>query len=351
MKLLYGQSNSGNLKEAIREISNPKLLIMFSNEKQFESHVKELEELFPNVNSIGCVGMSYNKNVVENGVGLVALCDVEVVTNVLEQVSVVPVKDIKNFEKDFNGMRPTSKDTVIFDLCTGNDACVLTMLNSITSSKGVSIVGGTTSSAQVSCNGKIYNDSAVYAIVKTPGKNIKVYKENIYKPMEEYRFVASNTKKDEYYVGKFNKKSSKKEYMDAFNLKENEVANNTFKNPLGKIIGDDIYIVSIKDVKGEGLTCYRQINESDVLTILELGDYKQIVKDTVTEIKNDFNSISGVISVNCIFRYLLFKDENYMDDYLREMGSLGGKHVGFIGNGEHYKDIFINQSMSCIVFE
>lgn len=40
-------------------IRNPKLLILASNPGQFEQHVKELEELYPQVPSIGCIAMSY----------------------------------------------------------------------------------------------------------------------------------------------------------------------------------------------------------------------------------------------------------------------------------------------------
>lgn len=39
-----------------------------------------------------------------------------------------------------------------------------------------------------------------------------------------------------------------------------------------------------------------------------------------------------------------------MPSYLREMTSLGC-HAGFVGYGEHYNNPFVNQSMTCVVFE
>ena len=60
MKQIFGKSQSGNLQEAVRGISRPQLLMLFSNSEQFERHVKELEELYPNVPSIGCIGMCYD---------------------------------------------------------------------------------------------------------------------------------------------------------------------------------------------------------------------------------------------------------------------------------------------------
>ena len=63
MQESYGTSPSGNLKEAVRGISNPAFLILMSNAEQFETHVAELEELYPGVPSIGCIGMSYQTSV------------------------------------------------------------------------------------------------------------------------------------------------------------------------------------------------------------------------------------------------------------------------------------------------
>ena len=75
MKQIFGKSQSGNLKEAVRGISRPQFLMLFSNGDQFEAHVKELEELYPEVPSIGCIGMSYDTKVVEKGVGVIAFSD------------------------------------------------------------------------------------------------------------------------------------------------------------------------------------------------------------------------------------------------------------------------------------
>ena len=84
--------------------------------------------------------------------------------------------------------------------------------------------------------------------------------------------------------------------------------------------------------------------------MLELGDYKEIVRNTIQTIHKDFLHPSAVFSVNCLFRYLLFTENSYMQDYLKEMGALGN-HVGFVGYGEHYNNRFVNQSMTCVAFE
>lgn len=52
MQESYGTSPSGNLKEAVRGISNPAFLILMSNAEQFETHVAELEGIISGRTSI-----------------------------------------------------------------------------------------------------------------------------------------------------------------------------------------------------------------------------------------------------------------------------------------------------------
>ena len=84
---------------AVRGISNPAFLILMSNAEQFETHVAELEELYPGVPSIGCIGMSYQTSVTEKGVSVTAFEGVEAVTDVLEQASIMPVKYISGWKR------------------------------------------------------------------------------------------------------------------------------------------------------------------------------------------------------------------------------------------------------------
>ncbi len=306
MKQFFGMSQSGNLQEAVKGLNSPQLIMLLSNNDQFEAHVKKLEELYPQVPSIGCIGMSYDTKVVEKGVGVIAFYDgVNATANVLEEVSVMPVKYIDRLEQDVHTVNGSLNDTVCIDFCSGNDACVLTTIYSVLKKKNISLVGGTGDGGKVSANGKIYSDAVAYALVKNKNGKVKAYKENIYRQMDNYRFIASKTDKANYMLGKLNGVPAKQVYQDILHVTEKEILTQTFKNPFGKINGDDTCIISIKEVNGDALTCFRQVNDSDVLILLELGDYKEIVKNTIRQIRQDFPQISAVFSVNCLFRYLL----------------------------------------------
>lgn len=351
MKQFFGMSRHGNLREAVQGMGRPQLLMLMSNERQFEAHVAELEELFPGVPSIGCIGMSYDTRMVENGVGVVAFLDgVKAAANVLEQVSVMPVKYIDRLENDMRQVNGSQKDTICIDFCSGNDACALTTFHSVLKHRNISLVGGTGAAGKVSANGRVYPDAVAYALIRNEGGRVKAYKENIYHPLGNQHFIASRTDKSRYILGALNGSPASHVYQKILNVSQQQIPTQTFKNPFGKLNGDDICIISIKEVEGSSLACFRQVNDSDVLIMLELGDYRAIVKDTINTIRKDFPRISAVFSVNCLFRYKLFSQNHYMEEYLKDMGAMG-RHAGLVGYGEHYNNHFVNQSMACVVFE
>ena len=351
MKQFFGMSRGGNLEEALRGLQNPQFIMLLSNNTQFEAHVKALERRFPGVPSIGCIGMSYQIGVVENGVGIIAFSDgVTAAANVLESVSIMPVKHIRRLEQDLQAVGSSGSDTVCIDFCTGNDACVLTTLNTALSHRGISLVGGTGGEGRVAANGRVYQDAVVYGVVRNRNGRVKTYKENIYHQMGNYRFIASNTDRSNYILGSLNGKPAKQVYQSILHVTDEEILTRTFQNPFGKINGDDTCIISIKEVQGNALACFRQVNDSDVLILLELGDYQAITRQTIQQICREFPRRSAIFSVNCLFRYKLFSEHNYMQAYLREMAALGN-HAGFVGYGEHYNNRFVNQSMTCAVFE
>lgn len=351
MQQFFGKSQSGNLSEAVNGLRSPQFIMLFSNDSQFETHVKALEKLYPNVPSIGCIGMGYNTGVVETGVSVIAFYGgVSATANVLEQVSVMPVKYIHRLEEDIRKVNASKQDTVCIDFCTGNDACVLTTIDTALKQSGISLVGGTGDAGKVSANGRVYEDAAAYALVKNHGGRVKTYKENIYHQLGNYRFIASNTDRAKYIIGSLNGKPAKQVYQNILHVTDKEILTQTFQNPFGKINGDDTCIISIKEVAGNALACFRQVNDSDVLILLELGDYKAITRETIQTIRREFPKRSAVFSVNCLFRYKLFSERNYMRTYLQDMSALGS-HAGFVGYGEHYNNRFVNQSMTCVVFE
>lgn len=266
MRQFYGMSQSGNLAEAVHGLNSPQFIMLLSNNNQFEMHVEALEKLYPGVPSIGCIGMSHDTKIVESGVGVIAFSGgVSVAANVLEQVSTMPVKYIRRLEEDLAAVRGSEQDTVCIDFCTGNDACVLTTIYSVLRNKKISLVGGTGDGGKVSANGKVYQDAVAYGLIRNQNGRVKTYKENIYHQLGNYRFIASRTDRARYIIGALNGQPAKLVYQNILHVTDQEILTQTFQNPFGKINGNDMCIISIKEVAGNALACFRQVNDSDVL--------------------------------------------------------------------------------------
>ena len=297
MRQFFGKSRSGNLREAVRGLANPEFIMLMSNNNYFDEHVKELEKLYPGVPSIGCIGMCYDTGVVEEGVGVAAFTDgVRVSADVLEQVSTMPVKYIRRLEQSVREVGGTGRDTVCIDFCAGNDACVLTTINTVLRRNEIPLVGGTGDAGRVSVNGKVYEDSVAYAIVRNLKGRVKTYKENIYHQLGDYRFIASGTDRAQYKIGALNGRPAKQVYADILHVTDEQILTQTFQNPFGKINGDDTCIISIKEVDGNSLACFRQVNDSDVLILLELGDYQAITRQTIENICRDFRELGARVT-------------------------------------------------------
>lgn len=353
MEQFIGQSRSGNVEEAINGLKDPKVIFMMVSDKErFAADVHLLQERFPGVPSISCVAQSYaQKVVVEQGVMITAFCGgVEAICAAIREVSQMPVKYIRDIEENIQKIRPGREDTVCIDFCSGNDEKVLVTLCSALTKQSVPLVGGTAWEGLVAVNGEVIEDGCVYALVKNVGKRIKIYKENIYVPTGRLH-IATKTDPDGYMIYELDGKPFQQVYTQELGISADKIEEQTFENPLGRCVGNEIYIVSLRERQNnQAVRCYRKVQPKEQLDILEVGDYKEIINDTVQQIRRDFAKISGIFSVNCLFRYMFFQEQHYTETYLDTMNSLG-KQSGMIGLGEHYGCQHTNQTMSCVVFE
>lgn len=357
MKLAYGSSKKGDVAEALRTITEPAALFFsVASEDMLERAAAEIENTFPGVASIGGVGQAYiDKQFFDAGITVIAMKEnIKVVADVLEQASVMPIKYIRRLENVVRAVGGEKGRTACFDICSaGADVRAVTTLSDYLCRLGYDLAGGTSNSASVACNGKVYKDACAFFIFKNLNGKIKSYKENIYIHPQgnEKQFMVTEAEPKNYKIRTLENKSAEKVYTSELGISRDKITTQTFKNPFGHVCGSDTYIVSIKGVESDGsITTFRPANKMDFLTILSMGDYKEVVQDTISRIKSDMGRTSAVLSINCLFRYIMFNDEHYWDSYLSEM-CRSFSHAGMVGVGEHYNTQFVNQTMCCLAFE
>ncbi len=357
MKLAYGSRKNGDVLEALKNITEPAALFFsVASEDMLEHAANEIERVFPGVASIGGVGQAYiGRQFFDAGITVIAMKEnIKVVADVLEQASVMPIKYIRRLETAIIAVGGERGRTACFDICSaGADVRAVTTLSNFLCRLGYDLAGGTSNSTAVACNGKVYKDACAFLLFKNLKGKIKSYKENIYiQPQgNEKQFMVTKAEPRDYRIRTLENLSAEKVYTSELGIDRDKITTQTFKNPFGHVCGSDTYIVSIKGVEADGsITTFRPANRMDFLTILSMGDYREVVKDTIARIKKDLGSVSAVFSVNCLFRYIMFNDDHYWDHYLAEMCS-SFSHAGMVGVGEHYNTQFVNQTMCCLAFE
>ncbi len=354
MKQFIGYSLSGDCKEALQGLQDPKAIVIIAGREFFEEAVKDVAEAFPDVPSIGCVGKSYAETHVNpDGVTIVAFhSGVIASAGVIPNVKTMPLASIKKIEEAMEDINADSGNTICLDFTCGNDEELVSTLNMVLRKREIPLVGGTAWDDIVSLNGKIYENAAVFMFIKNLKGRIKAYRENLYGVRTPgLRYIATRVDEKNGILYEMNGKRA----MDIYELElmqwDDNVADWTYENPLGRYVGDEVYLISLKDKAGDGgITCYKKVNEMDILTIMQLGDYQEIVNNTLLQIHGDFQHPSGIFSINCNLRYQLFEQRDYVDEYFTRMNALAG-HAGLIGLGEHYNTQHVNQTMSAFVFE
>ncbi len=364
MQVMIGTSSKSDVREAVAEavakITNPKLLILLSSYKHLEEASKMIKEQFQDVPLIGTSSTTYYKSessdsrLILIGFGQDAVAEVGVIRN----LSTVPLADIPSLEDKIRKVRPGKEDTVCLEFCTNDEERLVTTMNVALERAGITLAGGTifgipdgaTSYAMV--DGELYSDACAYAIIKNTSGKAKVYSELIFKPLEGAKpHIATSVNLANKEVLTLDGRPAADVYCEDAGVSKGEIATNVLTNPLGRVIGDEIYIASPYGVgTNNSLINYKKINENDTISVMQLVDYEEKGRETRNQMKSDNRKISFVFSVNCIYRHLLFEDRGYLTSFLGSMADLG-PHVGIVGGGEQCGKQHVNQTMVAVVFE
>lgn len=351
--------NGNDVESITNGLVNPQLIVFGGPANKMSDIAKELSEKYPQSQVIGGGGIcSANGQTSESQICLSAFFDdVEVAVGILKETNRCPVVNISTIKSDLEKVKPNKDNTVCFEFCSSNEETVVTVLNSVLND--IPLVGGSSmgyDSADgkqiVAYNGNVYTDSCVYAIIKNKVGKIHVFKENIYiKPEGAKPHFATKVDTSKRMLYELDGRPASEVYMEETGVDKKDIVDNVMKNPMGRAVGDAVFIASMRTLEEDGaLTYYKVVNKNDCMYILELSNYIESERKMREKIKKECSKISLVMSINCIYRYLFYTSENYFETLIKDMGTLG-QHWDIVGGGEQYINQHVNQSMVCVVFE
>lgn len=330
----------------------PNFVLFTAPSERLEDVAREVREKFPEIPSMGTLGTTFTQGHVSNeDTTFVAMYGVKVEAGVIEGLSKCPILSIREIEDNIRNINSGKEDTVCFEFCTNSEGRLVTLLNSAL--KGIPLVGGTVfgDTSKVAYNGEIYEDASCYALIKNMTGKIKIYKENIYESTTDHVHLVTKVDIANRGLVELDYLPAHEVYSKETGVPKSEIVDNVLKNPLGRVIGDEVYISSMREMLPDNtIVSFKRLNKNDTVKILTLMDYREIGKLTRENIKRDIANPALVLSVDCILRYMLFENESYTQEHAKAMGGLG-PHLGIVGGGEQFEKQHVNQTMVCAVFE
>ena len=359
----YAASADAALEEVKSKLSgSPKGIIFYSNYSWIEEVSEGLKKAYPDAQIIGTSGIWYHDDQVEENKGLTVtalMSGCEVKAGVIKHLATAPLTDVIHLDAAVNELRPSDNNAVIFEFCTNDEEVLVSTIRMQLDGRRVPLMGGTVygtpagQESKVSVNGKVYTNSCAFIVIKNTEGRVYTAKETIYGVSESSKeHVSTKVDLRKKSLIELDHRPAADVYSEETGVSRGDIVGNVLNAPLGREIGDDIFIASMREVTGSGaLECYKRVNLNDRIRFLTLLDYKQINQDTIAEARQQIANPSLVLSVNCIYRYTLFSQQNYMTDYLRGLEQGAAVSAGYVGGGEQYETQHVNQTMVMAVFE
>lgn len=368
MRYKIGRSSNKDALQAMQEatagLKAPKLLWFTSGVQDFAVYTETLKAAFPNSIVVGvttfaafCKDGAFKDTLLVLGIE----DGIECCADVLEEVDKYPLKYVERVECCANKMGSSvGENTICFEVTTALIRCeelVLSTLNAVLNKKNIPVFGGSAGDhgmaekTMISLNGVMYDNACVFILIKNLGGAIKLYRENIYKPTKHY-FTATKVDVRKRRVYEYDNKPAAQVIAQALEINVNELGKYLNSYPLGRIIGNDMYIIANESVvDSSGMSYHARIYNNSQMVLLEPDNYKEVLRKTAEQIKQEIPNPSLSIMVNCLARSMLFEKDGYLNEFAKQMESGLGNYVGFAGYGEQLHQQHFNQTMVLAVFE
>lgn len=370
MNYKIGRSAAADAQSAVSEacsgLQNPKFIFFSSGIKYFAEYTNILHQKYPQATIMGTT--AYTSLCAEGSfkgdLCLIGFTDgVQCAANVLEEADRYPVRYVERLEQAANRIGSTNgDDTLCFVAMSAFCSCeelVLSTLHSVLHKKKIPVIGGTAADngsemkSFVSLDGVVYDKSCVFAILRFTGTRIHFYRENIYKPISDKYVTVTKADPTTRTVYEFNGRPAAVVEAEAFGTTVSGLPSIMDSHPLGRIIGNDVYIIANaavgKDQKS--MQYHARIYDNSQIVFMEPDDYKSVIANTCQKIKQDAPHPKLALMIHCIARSMHFESMHYLDTYAKEMGHVLGTYIGFSGYGEQLHDQQFNQTMTVAVFE
>lgn len=363
MKSMYKQGNAESAAaQAASELKGSTFIVYCADDRQFAAISAKLHELMPEVKMIGTTGfMIHDSGSFSEGIAAVGFDEkeTEVYVGVLKEAATCPIKHLPELRSclDKIAAKYKSTDSLCLEFATGHEEKMVSTMKICLEPAGVRLLGGTSGNTgegqpkKVACNGEVYTDAVVYAVIGNKMGKIEIVKENLFRERPITHRVT-RASEDGRTVFEIDGRKAMDVYEEELGYSDANVEDGVFKNPLDRIVGAENYITAIFSFNSDrSISTYKNVQKNDLICFTDIEEnYESYMENTMRTVTQT-GRVAGIISINCILRYLFFENNSYTSSYARMMKNMsGGVHLGMVSDGEQYVEQHVNQSMVCAVF-
>ncbi len=366
MNYKIGKSSNKNIKLAVQEategLKTPKLILFYSGVDEFQEYAREMKTSYPDAITMGattfaafCKDGAFKDTLLVLGIEDGIQC----VANILEDANKYALKYVERVQTCSENFKKP-ENTMCLEFSSALISCeelVLSTLNSVLGKRNIPVFGGSAGDSgraeksMISLNGLVYSNACVFVIIENLHGKIKLYRENVYKPTEHY-FKSTKVDVRKRIVYEYNHKPAAEVMADALKVTVQELPKYLDSYPVGRIIGNEMYIIANeKVIKGKAMAYHARIYNNSQMVLLEPDDYKAVIGKTLEQVKSECGKPRLTLMVNCLARSILFEGDGYLNEFATQVGRSLGDYVGFAGYGEQLNEQHFNQTMVLAVFE
>lgn len=216
----------------------------------------------------------------------------------------------------------------------------------------VSFIGGSAGddlafqATHVFADGQSYGDAAVLVLLKTR-HGFGTIKTQSFKPTKRV-LVATRVDEAAREVLEFDGRPAAQVYAEAVGAVDGDIAPFFQNHPVGLMLGNEPYVRSPQQRKGDAIAFYCNIAAGMELTVLEGTSIIDDTRADIAKAKTDLGGIAGMINFNCILRTLELEQRGLTEDYGALFADI--PTVGFSTYGESLIG-HVNQTATILAFK
>ncbi len=362
MRGFVGTSLNSNIEDAISEatkgLKKADLLILLAPFKMAEKAAELLSEKYPGTPMIGTTSASYAKGETSDSmITIIGFAGVSVATGIISDIRKTPVTYVYEYENTLNSVEASPDNTICLEFTCGSEEKVIATINSVLRRYDIPLAGASAygtplgEKPMVILDGKIYTNSCVYAFIKNNGGNIFLLKENLYEKLSEKAHFATLIDTNTKTLFQLDDRPAHEVYTEETGVEKENIVENMLINPLGRAIGDEIYLTTTNSLDMNGVMFNgKAVFNNESIFIMQPRELPEVTAETLENISSLTEKTSFTLCIDSVNRLRFVAGQDYLENFFDELGNLG-TYAGILCQGEQYNNQHINHTLIMVVFE